>query len=70
MFFNKFNFIQPCFTGKIGEYLKEEAPVTSPIVVVICGGATVDIDTLNDIADKLGVETKLEKYFPLEEMRL
>lgn len=58
------------YSGKIGEYLKEEAPVTSPIVVVICGGATVDIDTLNDIADKLGVETKLEKYFPLEEMRL
>ena len=61
---------QTYFTGKMGDYLEEKTPDTSPIVVVICGGATVDIDTLNGLADQLGVETKLEKYFPLEEMRL
>ena len=54
----------------MGDYLEAKTPATSPIVVVICGGATVDIDTLYGLADQLGVETKLEKYFPLEEMRL
>lgn len=58
------------YTGKIREYLEEQSPGTSPIVVVICGGATVDIDTLNGLAAKFDIDTKLEKYYPLEQMRL
>lgn len=48
----------------------EETPGSSPIVVVICGGATVDIDTLTGLIAKFNIDTKLEKHYPLDEMRL
>jgi hypothetical protein len=50
--------------------LGEETPGKSPIVVVVCGGATVDIDTLNGLATTFNTDTKLEKHYNLEEMRL
>lgn len=57
-------------TGKISEYLGESSPGTSPIIVIVCGGATVDIETLDSLSELLDVDTSLDKQYPIERMVL
>eukprot|EP00116_Pleurobrachia_bachei_P008190 sb/3468452/ len=57
------------YSGKISDHIPADNS-NNPIVVIVCGGATVDIDTLRELVSSLEVDTELGKHYPLEKMTI